>query len=1344
MKAKRLLNLGLMMACGLSLQAQTNIFHESFDAAQSKAETDVAWYEFINIKDGDEQSINTTDAYAGEGCMNFFNANVEGNWWDRAIKFRNLPLQEGKSYRLTYRFKGQNEWAIDSETKNKGKMSVALMQGGEDADIPLLDANGNEFRYEVSYFNPEKYEKYTKMFYFASAQLQKDTYAEKNPDKAPLEDKWFATFNIYNPGDYYLDEVDLSESPIAGVYFSEDVIRVDFGYATNVTDLAKANPLGRVIMPNDCASVTLNGAAVEVAAVELQSDGYMYIFLDDVRSDDPNDKIEIAFKNPEDEAYQVKYKGTLAPEGAVPSFGEEAGEYLEGLEEVMSWAYTEPTKVSTVPVDGSFALDETMTEVSFTFDKPVMGHDDNGKPLVAKLNGVEDLVLKTQLADDESTTTLTFGRKDNKPFTKGGYSITLSGVTSDKNIKSFETFTLDFETGKIQLAETVYTDITTHLLQGENGKIPVGWTCMVKGEAGNWTSGVVWEGGSACRNINVTGEDGNEYVAFYICDRDGYTYLKYGDKEDARLTLPAGDIEFSIMGLGHDADVRTLEFRLEDMDGNEVVHGSGSTSVNANNFTTVEAAGNISVKFNNPKEQNFILKIHNSSGGWDGARVLGFKARSYTMTEGESTEASVVFADENYGGANKVTTADNAAPAVGSGWALYQKTETGNIKKVPGQDYNYNGTRIFKLGIKNLTTGYYTNGNWPETYAIYGSGESESVDNEPVLHIPSGRHQITYYASNWKENSANAGRDHIVYFELGNKEDGTVFYSREDKIENCDMNGDRNAKVEAKMIQFTISIPTDGDYTIKVGGTTEQFIGNFKIEKLGSQTAYYNGLVNAARKLAIEELEASADEKFNGTTKTALQAAVDKYADLSNMHTPAEATAAKAELESLTKDMATRREYVDRYGKALDAAAAIIAEVGEKEATDEDPGHPATKYVNLEAFQALEAVYNANSAKTAQEQEDKELIAATQDLENNTTWLTNMRDKCVTLLTEQIVDAAAALVKLDANTSNDEYVIAAGNALTDDQEIAKALQLRVTKAIYDKLANGNNPFIVLDPETKFEDVDSIDLSSFIQNRNIYSTETDLNRNLTSIDNLPGWSLDILSGTPAVEWSWVAFNANKYNPVTNQYLICGWHTEFDLYQTIKNLPVGKYTYVAGTQDRGFSDVTDNKKAYMAENQSWHVTGTDGTNEIEGDILSYIWWQVGDTKDIAGFNIEKQGQWYGLTECVSKQFAVPAVGEGMTGEMTIGAHPKEFEGLASVDNFRIYMVGKDDTFDYAAAANAIAKEIETAVDEVSAPEGEPVNVSFYDLTGKQVSTPSGITIKVDTYKNGYIKVSKILVP
>lgn len=1333
MKAKRLLNLGMMLACGLSMQAQTNVFHESFDAEQAKQPTDVAWYEFVNNQEGDERTINTTEAYAGAGCMNFFNAAIDTTWWRRAIKFRNLPLQEGKSYRLSFRFKGDNTWNIDGTTTNKSKMNVALMQGVEEADIPMLDANGNEFKYELSYFNAEQYEKYTKMFYFASEALQKSTYAEKNPDKDPLADKYFATFNIYNPGEYYLDEVDLSESPIAGVDFGGDVIRVDFGYATNITDLVKSSAIGRVLMPTDCASVTLNGTEVAVDGVELQADGYMYIFLaDESFESGDNNKIEIAFKNPTDESYQVKYKGTLAPEGAAVDFSGEVGEYNESVSEIASFAYTEPDVTSTLPENGSFALDESMTEVSFTFDKPVLTVDDNDQPLVVKLNGSEDLVLATEAPAEGGVNTLTFKRQGGQAFPKGSYTVTLEGVTSTKIIKSSKTFTLDFETGKMQLAETVYTDLFTNLLQGQASGQPTGWTIMVGGE--NWTGGdAKADNGSGCRNFIATGSDGNPYTAFYLCDREGYTYMQYGDKEDARITLPAGDIEFSIIAIGHEAAARTLEYRLEDMDGNEVLRANGTTSVQAENFTTIEAAGTISAKFNNPKEQNFILKIHEPDGGFTAARVLGFKARSYTMTPGESTEAEIAFEDKIYGGKNAVATKDNTAPTEGTGWSLYQE----GAKRTPGQDYNYNGTRIFSLSVKNMSFGYYTNGGWPNNYVIYGEGNEEGT--EPLLHLKSGRHQFTYYAANWKEASANSGKDHIVYFELGDKATATNVYTREDKIVNCDMNGNRSAAISPQMIQFTVNIPTEGDYTMKLGGTTEQLIGNYKIEKLGSQTAYYLGLIKTARGLAIEELKTSEDATYNGTSKTALQASVDKYEDLSSITTPAQANAAKSELETLTKTMATRREYVSRYGTALQSAATLLSEVGEKADAGEETGHAATKYAQLEAFTALEAVYQTYSEKTAQQLEDAELISATSDIENNTTWLTNMKNKCVALLTKQLVDAAATLVKYDETMTNNEQVLAAGNALTDDQVMANILKLRITKAIYEKCAGEGNPFSVLDQEIMEEVADSINLACFIQNANLYTTEITPNRTLTDPKNLPGWNINQIKGTPGLEVSWVAWNANKYCPVNDQYLICGWYSEWDINQMVNNLPVGKYRYVASTQDRGFADTSDDKKAALATRDHWTATGNTG----EGEVFSYIYWKVGEKTDSIGYDITNQGQYYGFTDCNSKTFNIPATGEANTGEVTIGSHALEFQSQASIDAFRLYMVGKDASFDYANAAKKIEEDITGVENVAGAPEGEPVSVRFYDLSGKMTTQPQGITIKVANYKNGFIKVSKVLV-
>lgn len=1323
----------MMLACGLGLQAQTSIFHEGFDAEQTKQPADVAWYEYINQKEGDIFSIINSDAYAGNGCLNFFNALVEGSWWDRAVKFRNLPLQEGKSYRLTWRFKGSNTWTIDGTTENKSKMSVALMQGGEDADIALLDPQGNEFRYEVSYFNPEAYEKYTKMFYFASAQLQKDTYAGKNPDKEPLADTFFATFNVFNPGDYYLDEVDLHESPIAGVYFSGDVIKVDFGYATNIASMAKASPIGIVQMPKDCATVNLNGSDAEVDCIELHSDGYLYIFLAEP-TEQESDRIEVAFKNPGDASYQVQYSGTLAPEGTAFDFAGEIAEFQSGLEEVYSWAYTEPTMVSVTPLDGSFGLDETLSEVTFTFDKPVLTTNVDGEPLSCVVNGSEQMELVTETGE-EGSTTLTFRRAGGQTFTKGAYTITLSGIVSDKYTEAPGAFVVNFETGKIQIAQETITPIARYDFSADAANtIPAGWTVNNEGETRVGGSSQ----GSGPRLFTFA-DGGDVKNALYLrCKLDEAGVSTGGSATmDEAVTLPAGELRIQFLGLCWKGSSLKVKGEILDESGENVIaEQEGTFDYNVDGSTGKPAnCDKVTVAFNNPAEgkYRFRLTLVPSSTNWIEPMFGGVVVNTYSKTEGESTEAEVILNDKTYGGANGIDAEDNCAPKTGSGWALYQDGQ----KRDAGGNFNYNGTRLFALGVKNLGWGYYTSGNWPDNYVIYGEGGPEK-DNEPALHLTSGRYQFTYYASNWKEKGANAGKDHIIYFELANKEEGNVIYERNDNITDCDMDGDRNAAVSAQMIQFIVNISAEDDYTMKLGGTTEQFVGNYKIEKLGSQTAYYIGQVNSYRTLAEDEYKASEDAAYDGTAKTALKAVIDKYADPTFLHTPSEVNAAVAELQTATKDMSTRREYVARYETAKENAVAILAEVGEQPATDESAGHPATKYAQLEAFTVLENTYREYKAVMAQELENAELVSATTSLENNTTWLRNMKNKCVALLTKQIVNAAAALVNLDSSMEGNEQVLAAGNALTDDQAIAGMLKLRLTKAIYEQCAGESDPFNILDESVMETISDSIDVSSYIQNAELYTTELAISRNLTDPKNLPGWNIDQIKGTPALCWSWETWSASDVCPVNDQYLTCGWNTEWDLHQTVSGLPVGKYRYVTGTQDRGFNDNSDAKKAAMATRGHWTVTGNDG----EGEIFSYIWWQVGGQKDSVAYDITNQGQYYSLTNCNSKRFDIPAAGDAQTGEVTIGSHAICYQSLASADNFQLYMVGKDPSFDYAAAAKKIAEDIETGVENADIPVGEPVSVRYYDLSGKMVAKPNGISIKVATYKNGVISVSKFV--
>ena len=84
-----------------------------------------------------------------------------------------------------------------------------------------------------------------------------------------------------------------------------------------------------------------------------------------------------------------------------------------------------------------------------------------------------------------------------------------------------------------------------------------------------------------------------------------------------------------------------------------------------------------------------------------------------------------------------------------------------------------------------------------------------------------------------------------------------------------------------------------------------------------------------------------------------------------------------------------------------------------------------------------------------------------------------------------------------------------------------------------------------------------------------------------------------------------------------------------------------------------------------------------------------------------------------------------------------------GFGSVDKASLVITGKADNFDYAKAAAAIDELIATSIDTVeAAPAGEPASVKYYTVDGKQTLNPQGITIKVESWANGYVKVSKIV--
>ncbi|NPD92974.1 hypothetical protein [Xylanibacter muris] len=543
MKKNLLLSLGMFFSASFAWAQAPQVMFEGFDSEQTKGETEVGWYEFINNQDGDERTIE-------DGAMHFYNTLIDASNWQRAIKFRNLPIKEQTSYRVSFDLCGTNEYTIDGETMKKGTARVALMQGQENGDLAFLGKNDEMYTYDISYFQEKDdkgFRKYTMMFYYANNAVQQEYYAKHPGELTELAQKFFLTLNMYTPGDYYIDNVLVEESEIAGVRFIDDKIQVSFGYDTNIKDLVKAND-GRVILPNDCITLSINDEIVDVLSVELLDDGFLYIFCGDVYPSGEDDKVVVSFRNPEG-ANQIQYKGNKHPrvfEGdvVVRAFNNEVGRYdYEGdIPDVFSYAYETPKLAKAVPENGAFNLPNNISEFALTFNK-----DADCSQIEATLTGDNGSSEKLAATPAEGLSKeVVFKRAATGDLPTGEYTLHVTKIFPERmlgeDIFGEETITMyigQVEADPNDTARVVYKDNFKE--KGAN-YIPEGWEVCNDG-----TVAATGGAGSGPRIFNFNG-GGDFDFALYVRtgnnangEAEDQGYAQYGQTEEYLITLDEGD-----------------------------------------------------------------------------------------------------------------------------------------------------------------------------------------------------------------------------------------------------------------------------------------------------------------------------------------------------------------------------------------------------------------------------------------------------------------------------------------------------------------------------------------------------------------------------------------------------------------------------------------------------------------------------------------------------------------------------------------------------------------------------------------------------------------------------------
>ena len=374
------------------------------------------------------------------------------NDYEANVFVRGLPIEDGNSYRVSYYMMMHN----DAASKDSAQVDLRLMRGWYNSEMAFALAGsgnqGKQFTQTVKStdegFQEDKWKRYTYMTYYTNDSIanngvhangywwvdewRKELWARRDQfDMATIEqfmdsstyeksdnakwgwikqpDTYFLRFSFQGPHSLYqIDDIELYNSWIGGAESNVDIIRVNFGYQTNLIDIANSNGIGQIEVPTNAYKLVGYDDLFEeyvdfsdaVYAAEFHKDGYLYLWIDFSLSEDEvvqmyetlNDFAEIYFDFhnsilPAD--MQLKYTGDMFPRSEdaewcktklVPDFEGEIVHPNIGISAVPV-ALLPPSVVTTDPENGAFGLNKdkgdnkTIKNITVNFNKPVYAKD---------------------------------------------------------------------------------------------------------------------------------------------------------------------------------------------------------------------------------------------------------------------------------------------------------------------------------------------------------------------------------------------------------------------------------------------------------------------------------------------------------------------------------------------------------------------------------------------------------------------------------------------------------------------------------------------------------------------------------------------------------------------------------------------------------------------------------------------------------------------------------------------------------------------------------------------------------------------------------------------------------
>ena len=316
--------------------------------------------------------------------------------------------------------------------------------------------------------------------------------------------------------------------------FQADVVSINLGQNTNLKELL--NGQERILFPNECGQLNVNGKDIKLISVEgffdSDNNARVFLFMDDFAdaiddADSETADVKVSFINPVDPAQQLVFARGRFEGMVIPNIQNMQAEFEDGLGEYYTNQAKLPVLVAAVPELGSINLPVDKTDFKVMFSGNV-----NATEMKATFDGVAMTVAPAEGFAAEFTLTRAAGN-----LTPGVHEIVLSNIKAEQDfLDEVGEETIKYSFGIVDSDETVETYMTDGFAESGNGTVPASW--IIDHEGTDRTELI--NQGSGCRVIiGGGGDNGFTPAIAYICPRNNNSdgHAIYGAKDGYHLTL---------------------------------------------------------------------------------------------------------------------------------------------------------------------------------------------------------------------------------------------------------------------------------------------------------------------------------------------------------------------------------------------------------------------------------------------------------------------------------------------------------------------------------------------------------------------------------------------------------------------------------------------------------------------------------------------------------------------------------------------------------------------------------------------------------------------------------------